>query len=132
MLTATDWNGANAGVPANVLKGACLISGLFNLVPVHLSYLNKVLKMDRETAVRNSPVRLEPLATCPIIVAVGEAETTEFNDQSKELVACWKDKGAAVQLLQLPQLNHYSIVEAIADQNAALHKTICRLLEIYT
>ena len=132
MLIATDWKRCNSGVPENVLKGACFISGLFNLVPIHLSYLNKDLKMDRKTAIRNSPVRLEPSNACPLIVAVGEAETTEFNDQSKEIYACWKDKGSDMQFLQLPELNHYSIVEAIVDPNAALHKAICQLMEVYT
>jgi arylformamidase len=132
MLMATNWKRFNSHVPANVLKGACFISGLFDLVPIHLSYLNKELKMDRETAIRNSPIRLEPSTTGPLVVAVGEAETTEFTHQSKEIYACWKDKGTAIQLLQLPQLNHYSIVETMVDQNAALHKTICRLMEVYT
>ncbi|HEU4902758.1 MAG TPA: alpha/beta hydrolase [Flavisolibacter sp.] len=132
MLVATDWKRFDSDLPPNMLKGACLISGLFDLVPIHLSYLNKTLNMDRETAIRNSPVRLEPLNDCPVIVAVGEAETTEFNDQSQVLYACWKDKGKNIQFLQLPQQNHYSIVEAVVDQNAALHKTICRLMEVYT
>ena len=130
MLLATEWERFTSGVPVNVLKGACLISGLFDLTPIQLSYLNKVLKMDGETAVQNSPIRFEPPKTCPVIVAVGEAETTAFNEQSKELYTCWKEKGAAVQLLQLPQLNHYSIVDTIADRNAPLHKMICRLMEV--
>ena len=38
-----------------------------------------------ETATGNSPVMPEPTYSCPLIVAVGDAETAEFNDQSKEL-----------------------------------------------
>lgn len=130
MLMATDWRLLDSGVPVNVLKGACLISGLFDLVPIHLSYLNKRLKMDLETAMRNSPVRLAPANACPLIVAVGAAETTAFNEQSKQLYACWKDKVSDIHLLQLPHLNHFSIVEAIADPGAALHQALCRLMEL--
>lgn len=130
MLMATDWNRFHKGVPEDVLKGACFVSGLFDLVPIHLSYHNKVLQMNRGTAVRNSPLRLDPLAACPTVVAVGDAETTEFNEQSKEIYNGWKKKGAAVQLLQLPHLNHYSIVETMIDQDAALHKAICRLINV--
>lgn len=130
MLMATDWKGFAPGMPENVLKGACFVSGLFDLVPISLCYLNKVLQMDRETAIRNSPRRLEPLAACPFIIAVGEAETIEFIDQSKEIYGCWKGKGAASQLLQLPHVNHYSIVQTMIDRDAPLHRTICRLMEV--
>jgi arylformamidase len=131
MLIATRWNDFDAAIPANMLKGACCVSGLFNLFPIHLSYLNTVLKIDKETALRNSPVKLEPLNACPVIVAVGENETTEFHDQSKEIVACWKDKGTDCQLLTLPGKNHFSIVEAMVDSNTALYTAICQLMEIH-
>lgn len=130
MLVATDWERLATGVPANVLKGACFISGLFNLVPIQHSYLNAVLQMDSETAVRNSPVGLTPLAACPLVVAVGEAETTAFQEQSKELYECWKDKGSAIEFLSLSGLNHYSVVEAMVDLSGVLHGAICRLMQI--
>jgi arylformamidase len=130
MLMATDWRLLNPNLPANVLKGTCAISGLFNLVPIHLSYLNAVLKMDMQTSLRNSPVNLQPLNTCPLIIAVGSAETVEFNDQSKELYAAWKDKGIDIQLLQLPELNHYSIIETIIDTHSGLHPAVRQLLHI--
>jgi arylformamidase len=130
MLMATDWKGLDPSFPDAPLRGACFISGLFNLIPIHLSYLNKVLHLDSKAAVRNSPLRLGPVATSPLIAAVGEAETKEFKEQSKELYEGWKEKGAAIQLLQLPGLNHYSIVETMVDQKAALHQAICRMMEI--
>jgi arylformamidase len=130
MLMATDWKFFDAGLSANVLKGVCAVSGLFNLVPIQLSYLNKVLKMDMETAKSNSPVRLEALNPCPLIVAVGEDETAEFNDQSKEFYSCWKDKGADIQLLQLPGQNHYSIAETIVNPQSLLHRALRELMKI--
>ncbi len=131
MLMANDCKFSNPGVPENILKGACFISGIFDLEPIYLSYLNKNLMMNWETAVRNSPVRLEPQKACSLMVAVGATETTAFNDQSRALYACWKEKGSDIHFLQLPQLNHFSIVESIADPHAALHKAICRLMEVH-
>jgi arylformamidase len=128
MLAATAWKQGYPGVPEGILKGACFVSGLFNLVPVQLSYLNTVLQMDTEMAVHNSPALLEPFATCPMLVAVGEAETTAFRDQSNEFFSAWKDKHHAIQFLPLPGLNHFSVVEAIRDPDAALHQAICRLM----
>jgi arylformamidase len=128
MLAATDWKQGHSDVPEGVLKGACFVSGLFNLVPIQLSYLNTVLQMDTEMAVRNSPALLEALDTCPMLVAVGEAETTAFRDQSNEFFSAWKDKHHAIQFLPLPGLNHFSILEAIRDPDASLHQAICRLM----
>ena len=130
MLMATDWKLSNTGISAIVLKGICTISGLFNLVPIYHSYVNKVLQMDMETAKCNSPIMLEPLNSCPLIVAVGEAETAEFNDQSKEFYTCWKNKGVDMQLFQLPGHNHFSIVEAIADTQSPIHRALRQLMQI--
>ncbi len=130
MLMATDWEVFDPGLSANVLKGICAVSGLFNLVPIYLSYINKVLKMDMETAKCNSPVRLEPSNSCPLILAVGEAETAEFNDQSKELYTCWKNTAIDSQLLQLPRQNHYSIAETIVDPQSSLHQALRQLMKI--
>jgi arylformamidase len=50
------------------IKGMCLLSGLYNLIPVQLSYVNTVLGMDKETALRNSPVNLPAVQTCAVLV----------------------------------------------------------------
>lgn len=130
MLMATDWQLFDPGLSANVLKGTCAVSGLFNLVPIYLCYVNKVLKMDEETAKCNSPVGLEPANACPLIIAVGEAESAEFNDQSKELYTCWKNKGIDIQFLRMPGENHYSIAETIAAPQSPLHQALRHLMKI--
>jgi arylformamidase len=130
MLMATDWELFDPGLSANLLQGICAVSGLFNLVPIQLSYINQVIKMDMETAKSNSPVRLEPATACPLIVAVGEAETAEFKDQSQELYTCWKNKGIDIELLQLPGQNHYSIAETIVDPQSSLHQALRKLMKI--
>lgn len=131
MLLTTNWKLLNDDLPRGLLKGSCMISGLFNLVPIQQSYLNQVLKMDLETANRNSPVRLEPKNFCPLIIAVGAAETQEFNDQSKELHAKWIDKGTEIEYLQLPQLNHFSIIESIRDPKSVLHLAMCEMMKLH-
>jgi len=127
MLLATDWRPFNL-IP-DTIKGACAISGLFNLIPVGLSEINHVLKMDTETAFRNSPVHLVPATQCPLSVVVGSNETDEFLDQSKELYACWKES-TPVEIIQIEGLNHYSIVETVLDPQSCLHRAIRRLMKI--
>ncbi len=130
MLMATDWPLFDPGLSVHMLKGVCAVSGLFNLVPIQLSYVNEVLKMDMKTAISNSPVTFEPSNVCPLIIAVGEAETAEFNDQSKALYTCWKDKLIDTQFLHLPAQNHYSIAESMVDPQSSLHKALRDLMKI--
>ena len=60
MLLATDWPAL--GAPADVVKAGCAISGLYDLEPIRLCYLNQVLALTPEVAQRNSPVLLAPVA----------------------------------------------------------------------
>ena len=130
MVMATNWRLVHSALPHNLVKGVCAISGLFNLLPVQLSYLNKVLNMDEGAAFTNSPVYLEPSNACPLIIAVGGAETAEFNAQSKDLYEAWQNKGCDLQLLQLPGLNHFSIIESIIYPGTGLHNAMLQLMEV--
>ena len=58
MALATDWTAF--GLPADLVKGVCAISGVFDLEPIRLCYLNEVVRLDAEQARRNSPVLLPP------------------------------------------------------------------------
>jgi arylformamidase len=128
MLMSVDWNLFN--LPVKAIKGYCAISGLFNLTPIRLSDINEVLKMDKEMALRNSPVQLKPLTQAPLLLAVGADESDEFKDQSRELYASWKEKSISLEFLEIPGLNHYSILETMLEPNAPLHQAMRRLMKI--
>lgn len=111
----------------NFIKGVCLLSGLFNLIPLQLSNRNEALQMDKAMAIRNSPIELLPAHTCPFLIAVGAAETQEFKDQSRELYNCYKNK-TSVELLELSGLNHFSILDALVDEKTLLHKAMVQMM----
>lgn len=112
------------------IKGVCMISGLYDLRPIQLSYVNEVLQMDEAMAVRNSPIEFEPTLNCPLLVAVGAAETDEFKDQSTQLCSKWKNKPASIELLELPALNHFSILDSMVDENASLHRALLKMMGV--
>ncbi len=115
---------------ANFLKCVVSLSGLFKLEPVMLSYLNDVLRMDMETAVRNSPVYLEPANPCAILLVTGTDETDEFKDQSVEMYNSWKNKHNCIELLKISGKNHYSILDAVAENDSYLQSVFFRLMNI--
>jgi arylformamidase len=111
------------------IKGVCSISGLFNLVPIQLSEINETLQMDNAMALRNSPVLLRSAGSCPLLLAVGINETEEYKAQSEELYKKWKEE-IPLQLLQLRELNHYSIIEDLLNTDSLLHQKMCELMNI--
>ena len=112
------------------IKGVCAISGIYNLIPIQLSNINDVLKMDKEAATRNSPAFKEPIELYLLLLAVGGAETTEFLDQSRELNTKWKNKTNSTELMVIPGLNHFSILDSFCDTNSLLHNSMCKLMKI--
>lgn len=115
MLMATDWPALATNLPANLIKGGCALSGLFNLTPIRLSYLNRDLRLDEAMAHRNSPQFLAPASPSPLIVAVGGAESDEFLAQSQDLVEAWSPQMPITHLV-VPEANHFSILDYMINQ----------------
>lgn len=126
MLLAANWQEYDRSLSEEPVKAVCTISGLFNLDPIRLSDINEMVKLNAESTYRNSPVKLKPHTKCPLLIAAGEDETTEFRAQSEELFLQWKDQLPA-QLLILPGLNHFSVMEAFANRNSILHQRFCAI-----
>ncbi|MFQ5995003.1 MAG: alpha/beta hydrolase [Acidiferrobacterales bacterium] len=122
MLMATDWV-KFAGLPQDIVKGGCAISGVYDLEPVRLCYINDTIDLTPDQAARNSPMGLTPPSKAPFIVAFGGAESDEFQRQSIEFVGMWNQKGARCQVMKRPDLNHYTIIEEFADPNSSLTRT---------
>lgn len=123
MVMATDWAAFN-GLPADLVKGGCGISGLYDLEPIRLCYLNDVLGLDPETARRHSPVHLEPGRSGPLLLAVGEREGPEYHRQTGDLAAAWRARGASCEVLDMAGHDHFSIVLQLTDGTSPLSRGI--------
>ena len=128
MLLATDWRSIDPALPALPFKGACGLSGLYDLEPIRLTFLNEVLGLTADMAARNSPLYLDPLADIPLILSVGERETSEFKRHQTELFAAWSAKGLAVDEVPAPDCHHYTIVEHFGDPATDLHKAMIAMM----
>lgn len=122
MLLATDWPAL--GVPADVVKSGCAISGLYDLEPIRLCYLNQVLALTPEVAQRNSPVLLAPSRPTPLILAVGGAEGPEYHRQTDALAAAWRTRGVPIEVMDLPGHDHFSIVAELESPFSSLARAI--------
>jgi len=126
MALATDWTAFK--LPDDLIKGVCAISGVFDLEPIRLCYLNEALRLDAEQARRNSPVLLPPQGCCPVIVTVGERETEAFHRQSHAYAAALRWANLSCDLVVQPGLDHFAIIMAMIDAANPAVRAICAQL----
>jgi len=94
---------------AGRISGAALLSGIYDLEPITLTYVNDALGMDAATARRNSPLHLPLGALPPVLLALGEHETGEFGRQQREFAAALKAAGVPVRELVANGRNHFDL-----------------------
>lgn len=123
MALCTDWQRMH-GVPADVISRAVLVSGIYDLEPVRLSFRNEMLKLDRAAEIRNSPCRNLPENGPPVLIGYGELETAEFKRQAHDFEAVWQRRYRNAVRLELKGLNHYETIETLTDADSPLSRAI--------
>jgi arylformamidase len=109
------------------IKGAITISGIFDLEPIRLCYLNDKISMDGPEAQRNSPLLHLPSQAPPLIVTVGGDELPELCRQSEEYHRAWIAKGLKAKYLPLGAHEHFSILEELANPAGKLAASLAEL-----
>jgi acetyl esterase/lipase len=95
------------------------ISGIYDLEPVRLSYLNVKLQLAPDDVAPLSPASL-PLCAKPLVLACGGAELPELQRQSQAFFARRNGAGLPGALLPLAGLNHFTILDEVAHPQGAL------------
>lgn len=127
-LAATDWVGFEAGLPRDPIKGAVAISGLYDLAPIRLSFLNADLRIDAGEARALSPVHHAPPRAPKMVVAVGGIESEEYHRQQADYVAALRAKRLSVSEVAMPGHDHFSIVGAFADPKSPIGRAALELM----
>ena len=124
-----DWH-KNYGVPSDIIKGACAISGVFDLQAlVHAEYgYNDELGMDIETAQKFSPLFNLPTKGCPLIVSYGAPEPNEFRRQSRVYFEAWKDGGFPATEIVVNGAHHFAMSRQMSDPNSALFQAVTKMI----
>jgi arylformamidase len=104
------------------VAGALAISGLYDLEPIRLCYLNEKLGLTEASAHRHSPLKHLAPRHAPVAVAVGAAELPELVRQSTEYAAA-----LGAPLLALRDHDHFSVLEELARPEGALCRELVAL-----
>lgn len=102
------------GMADRRVAGGIAISGLFDLEPIRLNYLNQKLGLDEAEMLRNSPMSHIPAEANPLIVTVGLGELPELIRQSEDYYNAWQSRGHDGQYLPIPGHDHFSVLEELA------------------
>jgi acetyl esterase/lipase len=95
------------------------ISGVYDLEPVRLSYLNDKLGLQAEDVPAVSPMMLAQ-SPKPMLIAYGQSELPELQRQSQDFHAARVAAGMPGALLALPGLNHFTILRELSEVQGAL------------
>ncbi len=131
-LTAAMWSPLAKIAPQvrSKIVGGMTISGVHDLDPMVDYSINADLRLDREEAHRLSPLAYTPRLQAPLIVAAGGAESSEFKRQAQSLHDAWPQvcQHQKAGIVFPPNLNHFTILDALSDPHHGLFKRISALL----
>jgi arylformamidase len=117
-----DW--AKEALPRDILKGATLSSGMYDLKPVRLSKRSKYVKFTDAMEQELSAIRhLDKLVT-PLNISYGTYETPEFQRQARDFAAAVKAAGKPVELLVGEAYNHFEMLETLANPYGLLGRAV--------
>lgn len=117
-----DWS--KDSLPRDILKGATLSSGMYDLKPVRLSKRSQYVKFTDAMEQELSAIRhLDKLVT-PLNISYGTYETPEFQRQARDFAAAVKAAGRPVELLVGEAYNHFEMLETLANPYGLLGRAV--------
>jgi arylformamidase len=95
----TDW-GKEFAVPSRIVKGSLLISGMYEMMPVRLSWRGAYVNFADAMADAMSAQRHIDKLSTPVNVAYGSLETPDFRRQNRDFAAAVKAGGKPVRVIE--------------------------------
>jgi arylformamidase len=122
-VATADWR-KDFGLPADVVKGGLLCSGMYDLKPVRLSHRSSYVGFTDEIEEELSALRHLGRLVCPLVVAYGTCETPEFQRQARDFAAALQAAGKPAQLLVGDGYNHFEMLETLANPYGLLGRAV--------
>ena len=124
MMMQTDFASYGAGLPGDLVKAGCSISGVSDLEPVRLSFQNDGLQFAPEEAREFSTLFMEPAHKGPLLAVVGSMEGEEFTRQTTDLAEAWSSKGMDVECWVMEGKHHFTTINEYLDPDSKLSRKV--------
>jgi arylformamidase len=129
-VVVTDWE--KFGVPRDVLKGAVLGSGMYDLKPVRMSARSGYIKFTDEMEQALSAMRHLDKVHTPLVLTIGTLETPEFQRQSRDFAAAVTKAGKPVQLIVAKGHNHFEMGESLSNPYGIMGRAALEMMKLTT
>ncbi len=116
-----------SGHPA--FRGGIAISGIFDLEPIALTYLNEKLALNWTEIASLSPMRVLSVRSPPLKLFVGGNELPELQRQSALYADAAFAQGLPIGLTVLPGHHHYSILDELARPDGAIVRALLEMIQ---
>ena len=130
VLITTDWS--QYDLPHDLIKGALLTSGIYDLKGPRLSARNTYMNFTDAIEQELSPQRHLAHLNCPLTLAYGGLESPEFQRHSGDFAAAIQAKGKTVRILRADGYNHFEVAETLASPDGVLGRAVLEILGCQT
>jgi arylformamidase len=128
MMLACEWKKHTSDLPADLVKNALSVSGLYELESVmHTPFLKESLRLTPEQVAQASPAWFPAPKRGVLYTVAGADESEEFLRHNALIEQAWGARTVPVREALLG-LNHFSIVEALVQPGHRLHQLSLQLL----
>ena len=127
----TEWR-RDFELPDNVIKGAVLSSGMYDLKPVRLSARSKYVKFTDEMEDRLSTQRHLARINTPLVLAHGSYETPEFQRQTRDFAAALNAANKPARYLVNENYNHFEMMETFASPYGLLGRAVLEQMQLHS
>lgn len=133
-LLLIDWK-TKYNIDQEIFAGFFLVSGVFDLIPLISTYVNKPLNMTTEIAKNQSPLHRptdnywSALKHKPILCVHAQHDPPTFHDQNRRFGAYLKEIGFDnVQIIQIDGFDHFDIIEHLVKKDQQLTTIFLNLI----
>ena len=128
MLLACDWTAVAPDLPADVVKAALSISGLYELGPLRRApFLAPDLRLTAASARRLSPATMPAPPRGALVTVVGGDESEEFLRQAALISRAWGPR-CVIAAETVVRRNHMDVLHELAEPSTRTHRLALQLL----
>lgn len=124
----TDW--VRHGLPADAIKGAFLMSGMYDLYPVTLSSRGKYMRLTPQEQAAASAMRHLDRVNCPVAVTWADLDSPEFKRQSMVFAQALQGMGRLASRTVVFAANHFQEPQRLATPDSEVSRGLFSLMKI--
>jgi arylformamidase len=129
-VVITEWE--KQGLPRDVLKGAILGSGMYDLKPPRLSARSRYVKFtDAIEGTLSAQRHLDRVHT-PLVLVHGTLETPDFQRQTRDFHAALRAAGKPVTLIVAMGYNHFELGESLGNPYGVMGRAAFEMMKLTT